>query len=110
MKRIAALAISSVTAGLLAPPALAAPAQAAANPAAALYVAKQCYACHGYAGQGGSAGPRLAATALALPAFARQLRTPMADMPPYSPRILGDDEVRQIYDYVRSLPGNGSKR
>src|SRR3546814_6194586 len=83
--------------------------RSARAPTASLYVTKQCYACHGYAGQGGSAGPRLAGTAMGLRAFARQLRAPVADMPPYSPTILPDIELSQLFYYVQSIASKGRR-
>lgn len=69
----------------------------------ALYVSQQCWQCHGYEGQGGVAGVRIARTALPYEAFARLVRFTNL-MPAYSPKVLSDDQLRQIYDYVRSIP------
>jgi mono/diheme cytochrome c family protein len=76
----------------------------AANGVAELYVSKGCYACHGYVGQGGGAGPPLASTGLSIIAFTQQLRAPAENMPPYTINVLTDDEVAQLYNYVRSFP------
>ena len=67
------------------------------------YVAKGCYQCHGYAGQGG-AGARLARTAYSFEAFAALVRRPANEMPAYAPQVLADGDLRTIYDYLRSLP------
>ncbi len=70
----------------------------------ALFASVGCYECHNYAGQGGAAGPRIAATALPYVAFAAYLRHPRREMPPYTAAVLSDADVSAIYAYVRSLP------
>jgi mono/diheme cytochrome c family protein len=63
-----------------------------------------CYQCHGFAGQGGAAGPKLV-PALEFEPFALQLRMPRQLMPPYSPQALSDQQVADIHAFVKSLPG-----
>ena len=69
----------------------------------ALYLSQQCWQCHGYEGQGGVAGVRLAPTLLPFEAFARLVRFTNL-MPAYSPKVLNDEQLRLIYAYVRSIP------
>ena len=69
----------------------------------ALYVSQQCWQCHGYQGQGGVAGVRIAPTLLPFDAFARLVRFTNL-MPAYSPKVLSDEQLRLIYVYVRSIP------
>ena len=69
----------------------------------ALYISKGCYACHGYAGQGAATGPRIAGTPLPLEAFAELVRRPANVMPAYSPRVLTDQELRELHTFVQSL-------
>ena len=69
----------------------------------ALYISRQCWQCHGYEGQGGVAGVRLAPTLLPFEAFARLVRFTNL-MPAYSPKVLSDEQLRLIYAYVRSIP------
>ena len=69
----------------------------------ALYVSQQCWQCHGYEGQGGVAGGRIAPTPYPYAAFARLVRFTNL-MPAYSPRVLSDEQLRLIYAYVRSIP------
>ena len=68
-----------------------------------LYKSKGCYLCHGYEGQGGSTGPRLAPGPLPLVAFAIFVRKPPNVMPAYSPRVLSDEELEAIYRFVGSI-------
>ena len=69
-----------------------------------LFAAAACYACHGYVGQGGSAGPRLGPPAVSYAAFQRALRHPREEMPPYTPKSLSDQQVADIYSYVKTFP------
>jgi len=65
-----------------------------------------CYQCHGREAQGASTGPRLGPNPLPLPAFTRAVRTPRNEMPPYTVKILSDDELTNVYAFVgaRSQP------
>ncbi len=70
-----------------------------------LYRQTGCYACHGLAGQGAQAtGPRLSRTQLPFEAFLVFLRTPIKQMPPYEAAVLPDQDVADIYAYVRQMP------
>jgi mono/diheme cytochrome c family protein len=69
-----------------------------------LYMKHTCYFCHGTAGQGGVAGARVAAVARNAQSFSRYVRQPSGQMPAYSTRILSDQELTDIFAYVRSLP------
>jgi mono/diheme cytochrome c family protein len=70
----------------------------------ALYTKMTCYYCHGTAGQGGSAGARIAVVQRSPDAFIRYVRRPTATMPAYGERILSDAQLADIYAYLRSLP------
>jgi mono/diheme cytochrome c family protein len=68
-----------------------------------------CWSCHGFNGQGAmsrgiASGPHINARALPEAAFIHQLRTPSGVMPPYTADVLSDEQVRDIYRYLRSLP------
>jgi mono/diheme cytochrome c family protein len=70
-----------------------------------LFEIKACYECHGWRGQGGLAGARLAQTKLLLPGFRNILRNPPpSNMPPYRPAVLTDQEVADLFAYIQSLP------
>ena len=70
-----------------------------------LYRSVGCWQCHGTTGAGGGwQGPRLAPAPLPFVAFANQLRKPRAQMPHYPARLLTDQDVADIYAYVRSIP------
>ncbi len=66
-----------------------------------------CFQCHGYVGQGSiatSSGRVLYDTALPLEAFKSFVRTTNGNMPPYSEKILSDQDLEDIYAYLESLP------
>ncbi len=68
-----------------------------------LYGSIGCSQCHGYVGQGGSAGLRLAGKDLPIDYFSHQLRHPVDEMPPYTQRVLSDADVANILNYVKTL-------
>ncbi len=76
------------------------PALAADDPP---YITYGCYQCHGFSGQGGAAGPRLAPDPLAFNIFAEFVRRPLNRMPAYSPSVLGNDTLAVIYEYMNSI-------
>jgi mono/diheme cytochrome c family protein len=66
-----------------------------------------CFQCHGTVGQGAareSNGKVLYNTALPLEAFTSFVRTTNRAMPPYSEKILSNDDLADIYAYLESLP------
>lgn len=71
----------------------------------ALYMKIGCYQCHGGEGQGGAAGPRLApAPMLAYRAFVTYIRAPRAEMPPYTAKVISDQQVADIYAFLAARP------
>lgn len=69
-----------------------------------VYVRDGCYACHGYQGQGSNAGSRIAPNPAPFAAFAQQLRHPRARMPAYSPVVMSDQDVADIYAFLMTIP------
>ena len=63
-----------------------------------------CYQCHNYAANGGGAGPRLAPNPIAWPAFSRYVRAPRDQMPPFSRKVLSDQELADVYAYLQTVP------
>lgn len=67
--------------------------------------ANGCYACHGTVGHGGAwQGPKLAPEPIPYEAFIAQLREPAKAMPRYSQKVLSDEDVADIYAYLRAVP------
>jgi mono/diheme cytochrome c family protein len=63
-----------------------------------------CYQCHSEQAQGGSQGPRLGPNPIAFQAFARYLRAPRGEMPPYTVKVISDQDVADVYAFLRALP------
>jgi ubiquinol-cytochrome c reductase cytochrome c subunit len=74
------------------------------NNGRALFVKIGCYQCHGYAGQGGVAGARLAGLSYKAPDLIRYVRRPPGEMPAYPAKVVSDQELTDIYAYIRTLP------
>lgn len=68
-----------------------------------IYSSYGCYQCHGYAAQGG-AGARLAPRPITFAAFARYVRRPTAQMPPYTAKVVSDQELADIYAFLLTIP------
>jgi mono/diheme cytochrome c family protein len=68
-----------------------------------LYETIGCFECHGFAGQGGAAGPKLIEPP-PWEAFVVQVRTPRAVMPPYTTRVLSDQQAADIYAHLLTFP------
>lgn len=69
-----------------------------------LWVSVGCWQCHGYEGQGGAAGPRLAARNLPLAGFSAYVRRPTNQMPPYTEKVVPNADLAHILAYVNSRP------
>ena len=64
-----------------------------------------CYQCHGHEGQGGREGPRIAAPVpMAYAALSGFVRTTSGDMPPFTEKVLSNQELTDIYAYLQSIP------
>ena len=63
-----------------------------------------CYSCHGYEGHGGVA-PKLAPRPIPAVAFIAIVRHPPASaMPTYSPKVMSDAELTDVWAYLKSIP------
>jgi mono/diheme cytochrome c family protein len=70
-----------------------------------LFLTVGCYQCHGTSGEGGGVfGPKLAPDPLPFIAVDRQLRNPAMRMPVYTAKVLSDQDVADIYAYLKSIP------
>ena len=56
------------------------------------------------AAEGGAAGARIARTALNLQAFLRYVRQPTGQMPPYTAKVMSDEQLGNVFAYLQSLP------
>jgi ubiquinol-cytochrome c reductase cytochrome c subunit len=70
-----------------------------------LFLKNGCWQCHGYAGQGGLNGARLAQTKLSQSGFLAFVRNPPSGgMPPYRVKVMTDQELADVYAYVKTFP------
>jgi ubiquinol-cytochrome c reductase cytochrome c subunit len=70
-----------------------------------LYVKNGCYQCHGFVGQGGGAGPRLAPRPIALAALIAYVRHPApGDMPVFSSKVMSDAELTDVWAFLKAIP------
>ena len=69
-----------------------------------LFTRDGCYECHGYVGQGTIAGARLAPPVLNAQGMIRYIRKPAGAMPAFTDKVLSDQEVNDIYAYLKTIP------
>ncbi|MGA8770288.1 MAG: cytochrome c [Rhodomicrobium sp.] len=78
-----------------------------------VFLAAGCFECHGRLGQGGaflSPAPVIAGIELPEESFIAFLRNAPNDMPTYSAEVLPDREAKDIYAFLRALPGRTSAK
>jgi ubiquinol-cytochrome c reductase cytochrome c subunit len=96
------IGLAALAAGLLSCQASAVAASAEKGKAA--FLAHGCWQCHGYQGQGGIAGRKLAPDPIPFEALSTFVRTTNRAMPPYREEILSNDDLADIYAYLQSIP------
>lgn len=70
----------------------------------AIFMKNGCYSCHGYDGHGGVA-PKLAPRPIPAVAFIAIVRhPPPSAMPTYSPKVMSDAELMDVWAYLKSIP------
>ena len=69
-----------------------------------LFTKQNCYYCHGTEGQGGRDGARIAQIGLNAQGLIRYVRKPAGSMPAFSEKMVSDQELTDIYSYLKSLP------
>ena len=70
----------------------------------AAYVKHGCWQCHGFVGQGGITGPKLAPNPMPLPAMSAFVRNTNGTMPPYTTAIMSEQDMIDIHAYLQSIP------
>ena len=68
----------------------------------ASFVSNGCWQCHGFAGQGGIAGPALAPDPKPVEFLTAFVRNSNGPMPPYSEKILSRADLADIHAYLKS--------
>ena len=75
-----------------------------ADAGAALYKKNGCYECHVNDAQGGPQGPRLGPNPIPFPRFAAYVRNPSGDMPPFTAKVVSEQDLQSIYAFLQSRP------
>jgi mono/diheme cytochrome c family protein len=65
-----------------------------------------CYECHGLQGQGATqtGAARIGPPLLSLETFISYVRHPTNQMPPYTSKAISDQDLTDIYAYLKSIP------
>lgn len=69
-----------------------------------LFLAYGCYECHGWQGAGAAIAPRIGPPALSLAGVLRYVRAPTGQMPPYTAKAVSDQDLADIYSYLKTFP------
>ena len=70
-----------------------------------LYVKNGCASCHGLEGQGApTSGPRIGPNPLAAAAFIKYVRAPKNQMPPYTAKVMSDQELTDVRAFLAARP------
>ena len=79
-----------------------------ANKGREIFIKVGCWGCHGYQGQGGVAGPKIAPDPMSAEALLAFLRNAAGTrMPPYDAKGLPDGDVTHISAYLATIPKTG---
>jgi len=70
----------------------------------AAYVQNGCWQCHGFVGQGGIAGVKLAPDPKPIEYIQAFVRNSVGPMPKYSEKILSNQDLIDIHAYLKSIP------
>src|SRR5688572_8293449 len=71
----------------------------------ALYAKNGCAACHGLEGQGApTSGGRIGPNPLPLDAFIKYIRSPKNQMPPYTAKVMSDQELTDVRAFLAARP------
>jgi mono/diheme cytochrome c family protein len=69
-----------------------------------LYKKVGCYQCHSNEAQGGLSGPRIGPNLMPYARFSQYTRNPTGEMPPYTIKVLSDQDMADIYAWVNARP------
>src|SRR3954469_8648777 len=69
------------------------------------YVKNGCAECHGLEGQGApTSGPRIGPNPLPIAAFIKYVRAPKNQMPPYTGKVMSDQELTDVRAFLAARP------
>jgi mono/diheme cytochrome c family protein len=71
-----------------------------------LFMSDGCYECHGRQGQGAAqtGAARIGPPLLSFEGFQNYIRKPTNQMPPYTSKALPEQDLADIYAYLKSIP------
>ena len=71
-----------------------------------LFMSNGCYECHGTVGQGSTStgGARIGPPSISLEEMVQYVRRPTGEMPPYTDKVISDQNLADIYAYLKSQP------
>jgi mono/diheme cytochrome c family protein len=71
-----------------------------------LFMSDGCYECHGRQGQGAAqtGAARIGPPQLSFEGFQNYVRKPTNQMPPYTTKAVPDQDLADIYAYLKSIP------
>src|SRR5688572_767671 len=70
-----------------------------------LYAKTGCASCHGLEGQGApTSGGRIGPNPLPLEAFIKYVRAPKNQMPPYTEKVMSDQDLRNVRAFLAVRP------
>jgi mono/diheme cytochrome c family protein len=71
-----------------------------------LFMSNGCYECHGRQGQGAAqtGAARIGPPQLSFEGFQSYVRNPKINMPPYASKAIPDQDLGDIYAYLKSIP------
>ena len=70
----------------------------------ALFMKIGCYQCHGREAQGAVTGPRLNQNPITYTRLVSYIRKPTGEMPPYTAKVVSDQQAADIFAFLQSLP------
>ncbi len=71
-----------------------------------IFVSDGCYECHGREGQGATqtGAPRIGPPPVPFEVFQSFVRKPINNMPPYTEKVVSDQDLADIYAFLKSIP------
>ena len=69
-----------------------------------IFMKNGCFECHGTVGQGTIAGARIGPPPLNAQGVIRYVRRPAGQMPAFTEKVMSDQELTDVYAYLKTIP------
>ncbi len=69
-----------------------------------IFMKNGCFECHGTVGQGTIAGARIGPPPLNAQGVIRYVRRPAGQMPAFTEKVMSDQELTDVYTYLKTIP------